>query len=126
MNSLAAHPALPKINVMKEGKYWRVDWDYQEAPESRILFDKAEFLDGYISGLLDALGASAGSICCPSARVGTVKKVSEETARKLAELLKTLLHSHVATSHRRLIKDANLPHVRFLVEKQEVKATATN
>ena len=112
--------ALPKIDVTKEGRYWRVDWDYQEAPESRVLFDKANFLDGYVSGLLDALGASAGTICCASARTGTVKKVNEETAHKLGELLKNLLHSHVETEHRRLINEASMPHVRLQAEKKEI------
>jgi hypothetical protein len=106
--------ALPKIDVMKEGRSWRVDWDYQEAPESRVLFDKANFLDGYVCGLLDALGASAGTICCASARTGTVKKVNEETAKKLGELLKNLLHSHVEGEHRRLAKEAIV--LRFQAE----------
>ncbi|AMS20572.1 hypothetical protein AYK59_10670 [Pseudomonas synxantha] len=117
MKSPTALPSLPKIDIMKEGKYWRVDWDYQEAPESRVLFDKAEFLDGYVSGLLDALNASAGTICSPSARVGTVKKLDEGTAKQLGELLKTLLHSHVNAEHRRLVNRANLPHLNLQAEQ---------
>lgn len=113
MKAPTQQPALPKIDVMKEGRYWRVDWDYQEAPESRVLFDdKAEFLDGYVCGIVATLGVSAGEICRPSARVGTVKKLEEETAQKLAELLKNLLHPVVKQEHRRLLNQVNLPHLR--------------
>lgn len=116
----APSPALPKIDVTKEGRYWRVDWDYQEAPESRVLFDdKAEFLDGYVCGIVATLGVSAGKICRPSARVGTVKKLDEDTALKLAKLLTNLLHPVVEYEHRRLANQANLPHVKFHTQKQE-------
>ena len=112
-------PALPIIDVLQEGRYWRVDWDYQEAPESRILFDKSVYLDGYVIGLLDALGVYSGCICPPSARAGTVKKMDEATAKKLGDLLKTLLHSHVEAEHRRLVNKANLPHLKLYAYKQE-------
>ncbi|NNB00035.1 hypothetical protein [Pseudomonas fragi] len=113
MKASAQSPALPKIDVTKEGRHWRVDWDYQEAPESRVLFgDKAEFLDGYVCGIVATLGVSAGEICRPSARVGTVKKLDEETAQKLAKLLKNLIHPVVEQEHRRLLNQANLPHLR--------------
>ncbi|UST80147.1 hypothetical protein [Pseudomonas siliginis] len=108
MRQLTKNPALPIIEVSKEGQYWRVDWDYQEAPESRVLTERKEFLNGYISGLLDSFGASAGEFALPSARTGTVKKLSEETARKLAKLLTDLLHSHVKAEHRRLLNAAEV------------------
>jgi hypothetical protein len=108
MRQLIKNPALPIIEVSKEGRYWRVDWDYQEAPESKVLTDRKEFLNGYISGLLDSFGASAGEVALPSARTGTVKKLSEETARKLAKLLTDLLHSHVKAEHRRLLNAAEV------------------
>jgi hypothetical protein len=108
MSRLTKEPALPKIDVTKEGRYWRVDWDYQEAPESKVLLTKREFLDGYVCGLLDSVGASAGEICCPSARTGTVKKLSEETALHLAKLLTDLLHAHVRAEHRRLLNAAEV------------------
>lgn len=108
MRQLTKNPALPIIEVSKEGRYWRVDWDYQEAPESRVLTDRKEFLNGYISGLLDSFGASAGEFALPSARTGTVKKLSEETAQKLAKLLTDLLHSHVKAEHRRLLNAAEV------------------
>jgi len=108
MRQLTKNPALPIIEVSKEGRYWRVDWDYQEAPESRVLTERKEFLNGYISGLLDSFGASAGEFALPSARTGTVKKLSEETARKLAKLLTDLLHSHVKAEHRRLLNAAEV------------------
>jgi hypothetical protein len=108
MRQLTKNPALPIIEVSKEGRYWRVDWDYQEAPESKVLTDRKEFLNGYISGLLDSFGASAGEVALPSARTGTVKKLSEETAQKLAKLLTDLLHSHVKAEHRRLLNAAEV------------------
>lgn len=124
MRTPAPRPALPKIDVMKEGRYWRVDWDYQEAPESRVLFDNAEFLDGYVCGMVDALGVSAGKIARPAARTGTVKKISEETALKLADLLKNLLHPIVKAEHRRLVNQANLPHLKFQLASNEVQSSS--
>lgn len=118
MTRLTKNPALPKIEVSKEGRYWRVDWDYQEAPESRVLLDQREFLDGYVCGLLDSVGASAGQFCRPSARTGTVKKLDEETAQRLGKLLTDLLHSHVKAEHRRLI---NAAEVSELIEGARVK-----
>lgn len=108
MRQLTKNPALPIIEVSKEGRYWRVDWDYQEAPESKVLDDRKEFLNGYVSGLLDSFGASAGEFALPSARTGTVKRLSEETAQKLAKLLTDLLHSHVKAEHRRLLNAAEV------------------
>lgn len=124
MKTPAPHPALPKIDVRKEGRSWRVDWDYQEAPESRVLFDNAEFLDGYVCGMVDALGVSTGKICRPSARAGTVKKISEETAMRLADLLKNLLHPTVTAEHRRLVNQANLPHLKLQAESDEMKSSS--
>ncbi|WP_065257727.1 hypothetical protein [Pseudomonas bananamidigenes] len=111
MNRLTKEPALPKIDVVKEGRYWRLDWDYQEAPESKVLLTKREFLDGYVCGLLDSVGVSAGGICRPSARAGTVKKLSEETAQHLSKLLTDLLHSHVKAEHRRLLNAAEVEYM---------------
>lgn len=108
MRQLTKNPALPIIEVSKDGRYWRVDWDYQEAPESKVLTDRKEFLNGYICGLLDSFEASAGEFALPSARTGTVKKLSEDTARKLAKLLTDLLHSHVKAEHRRLLNAAEV------------------
>ncbi|WP_409303616.1 hypothetical protein [Pseudomonas sp. KCJK8993] len=117
--------ALPKINAVKDDRHWRVDWDYQEAPESRILTKRAEFLDGYVCGILATLGVSAGELCRPSARTGTVRRVDEATALKLAQLLKSLLHPVVEEEHRRLLNEADLPHVRFQAEQDAVKTSET-
>ncbi|WP_347170462.1 hypothetical protein AAHI06_07095 [Pseudomonas salmasensis] len=117
MKRPSPHPALPKIDTIKDGKHWRVDWDYQEAPESRVLSDRAEFLDGYVCGILSTLGVSAGEICRPSARTGTVKKIDEDTALKLAKLLKNLLHPVAEDEHRRLLNEASLPHVKLLAKE---------
>lgn len=122
MKTPASQPALPKIDVTKEGRSWRVDWDYQQAPESRVLIDNTEFLDGYVCGVVDALGVSAGKLFRPVARTGTVKNVTEETARKLADLLENLLHPVVKAEHRRLVNRAKLPHLQFQDEGNEVKS----
>lgn len=62
--------ALPIIEVIQKGDNWEVHWDYQEAPESSILFKRREYLDGYIHGTLDALEIEPGRVCCASARTG--------------------------------------------------------
>ncbi|MNO04032.1 hypothetical protein D3C81_2249120 [compost metagenome] len=49
--------------------------------------------------------------------------MSEETALKLAELLKKLLHPVVEDQHRRLVNEANLPHAKLLAESKEVKSS---
>ncbi|WP_460410094.1 MULTISPECIES: hypothetical protein [unclassified Pseudomonas] len=121
MRQVTKIPALPIIEISKEGRYWRVDWDYQEAPESKVLNDRKEFLNGYISGLLDAFEASAGDFSLPSARTGTVKKLSEEKAQKLAKLLTDLLHSNVKAEHRRLL---NAAEVSELIAGARVKDPA--
>lgn len=121
MRPLTKNPALPIIAVSKEGRYWRVDWDYQEAAESEVLTDRKEFLEGYISGLLDSFGASAGKFALPSARTGTVRQLGEETAGKLAKLLTDLLHSHVKAEHRRLL---NAAQGSALMAAAELKAPA--
>ena len=38
MRKAATLAALPKIELIKNGEAWEVHWDYQEAPESAVLF----------------------------------------------------------------------------------------
>ncbi|APO83350.1 hypothetical protein N5D79_06505 [Pseudomonas sp. GD03817] len=113
MPPLTKSPALPKIEVVQDRKSFKVDWDYQHAPESDALFENREFLEGYILGAIDALGISRENISCLSAEAGTVKSLPQELADRLAELIKHKLHSVVTEAHRCLANHAKLPHVRL-------------
>lgn len=119
MSELMQSPALPKITATKDRSHWRVDWDYQEAPESKILFEKSEFLDGFIDGVLVTLAIPSKQVSCASGRTGTVKKLNEETAKRLVELLEYLLHPIVKNHHKRLVNASNVPHVRFLPQRSD-------
>lgn len=110
MNKL---PALPIIKIIKCGKTFKVDWDYREAPESRVLGDRETYLRAYINGATDALDIPPRSIRCASGRTGTVLKLDEATAQKLAKLLEELLFPIVSCEHKRLKREAKLPpHLR--------------
>lgn len=111
MPPLTKSPALPKIEVVQDRKSFKVDWDYQHAPESDALFENREFLEGYILGAIDALDISRENISCLSAEAGTVKNLPQESADRLAELIKHKLHSVVTEAHHRLVNHAKLPHV---------------
>ena len=110
-----AAPSLPKIEIASDGKRFRVDWDYQEAPESIVLHDN-EYLQGYIAGVIVTLAIPEKNISCATPRTGTVRQLEHSLAIKLAKLLKDALHPVVAEKHRRLRNEANLPHVRFARE----------
>ncbi|MBG0848204.1 hypothetical protein H3222_23690 [Pseudomonas chengduensis] len=110
-----AAPSLPKIEVTSDGKNFRVDWDYQEAPESIALHDN-EYLRGYIEGVITTLAIPEKSISCATPRTGTVRRLEHDLALKLAELLTGALHPVVEEKHRRLRNEANLPHIRFARE----------
>lgn len=103
--------SLPKIEVSKDGKYFRVDWDYQEAPESRVLIEN-KLLDGYIWGVIATLRIAEKCISCATPRTGTVKKIDQDVATRLAELLTEALHSTVAREYQRLSREASWPHMR--------------
>ncbi|WP_110968342.1 hypothetical protein [Pseudomonas huaxiensis] len=116
MTTPSKSPALPTVEVVQEGKHFKVDWDYQHAPESDALFEHQAFLKGYILGAIDALDIPRQNISCISAEAGTVKNLSQVTANHLAELIKQRLHSVVTEAHRRLVNHAKLPHVRLAQE----------
>ncbi|WP_241191001.1 hypothetical protein [Pseudomonas chlororaphis] len=107
--------ALPKIEVTAEGKHFRVDWDYQEAPESRVLLEN-QLLDGYIWGVIATLRIAEKCISCATPRTGTIKRLEESVAIRLAELLTEALHPIVAREHQRLKREASWPHVRYAKE----------
>jgi len=106
-------PTLPKIEIIKKGKFYEVHWDYQEAPESSVLHRNNEALTAYIDGALHALDISDSQVSCASGRCGTVKKLDEQIATKLAKVLEGALHPPVIREHERLKKEASLPpHLR--------------
>lgn len=104
--------ALPKIEVFAEGKYFRVDWDYQEAPESSVLLEN-QLLDGYIWGVIAALRIAEKCISCATPRTGTIKRLEKDVALRFAELLTEALHPTVTKEYLRLKREASLPHVRY-------------
>lgn len=106
-------PALPKIEIIKKGNFYEVHWDYQEAPESCVLHQNNKALTAYIDGALHALDISDSQVSCASGRCGTVKKLDEQIATKLAEVLEHALHPPVIREHERVKKEASLPpHLR--------------
>lgn len=104
-------PALPKIEVLSDGNRFRIDWDYEEAPESRVLLND-QYLEGYIAGVITTLDIPKSNISCATARTGTIRRLPQSVALKLAELLAGVLHPAVTEEHRRMKYEANLPHIR--------------
>lgn len=111
MRKPATSAALPIIEMIKNGAAWEVHWDYQEAPESAVLFKRREYLDGYIDGNLDGIGIHPDHVCCASARTGSVKRLTEDQARKLKEALDHILLPVVAKEFERLTNLGTLPHM---------------
>lgn len=118
MRKPATQAALPIIEIIQAGKAWEVHWDYQEAPESSILFKRREYLDGYIDGAMDAIGIAPEKVACASARTGTVKRLTEAQALQLRHALDRLLTPVVAKEFKRLQKEANMPHLRLVAVEQ--------
>ncbi|WP_449438632.1 hypothetical protein [Pseudomonas migulae] len=107
-------PALPKIEVTKVGKLFRVDWDYQEAPESEALHRESDFLWAYLKGVLDALDISEKRRVCSAGRVGTIKSLNEDLANKLADILRKTLNPMVEAEYKHLAAQERLPpHLRI-------------
>ena len=119
MRKPATQAALPIIEVIQSGKAWEVHWDYQEAPESSILFKRREYLDGYVDGAMDAIGITPDKVCCASGRTGAVKRLNEGQAMKLRDALDRLLTPVVANEFQRLEKLGNLPHLRLVVTDRD-------
>lgn len=119
MRKPATQAALPVIEVIQSGKAWEVHWDYQEAPESSILFKRREYLDGYIDGAMDVIGISPEKVACASARTGSVKRLTEAQAQQLRHALDRLLTPVVAKEFQRLKKEANLPHLHLVAAQQD-------
>lgn len=106
---------MPKIEVFAEGKYFRVDWDYQEAPESSVLLEN-QLLNGYIWGVIAALRIAEKCISCATPRTGTIKGLEKDVALRFAELLTEALHPVVTREYMKLKREASWPHVRHAQE----------
>lgn len=110
---MSNHPALPKIEMSKLNNLYRVDWDYQEAPESDVLHRKNRDLTIFIDGVLVGMGISEMQVSCASGCSGTVKKLDEETAKKLVGILEWLLNPLVTDEKNRIVAQEKLPeHLR--------------
>jgi len=108
---------IPKIEVIKKGALWEVHWDYQEGPASLILFNRADYLRGYIDGALDILGIDPDCVCCASGVTGTVKRLTRHQADTLYGSLNQLLVPLVEAEFARLERLGALPHVRGAAAK---------
>jgi len=108
---------IPKIEVIKKGAQWEVHWDYQEGPSSLILFNRADYLRGYIDGAMGILGISPDCVYCASGVTGTVKRLTQHQADTLYGALNQLLVPLVETEFARLERLAALPHVRGAAAK---------
>lgn len=118
MHKTAPRAAVPIIEIIKTGAAWEVHWDYQEAPESSILFKRREYLLGYIDGTMDDIGISPDKVCCASGLTGSVKRLSEGQAVKLHDALARLLIPIVTKEFARLQNIAELPHLRLAATGQ--------
>lgn len=114
MRKPASRAAVPVIEIIKKGAAWEVHWDYQEAPESSILFKRRDYLRGYIDGTMDDLGINPECVCCASGLTGAVKRLNEEQATKLHAALDRLLIPIVTNEFNRLQKMGDLPHLRLV------------
>lgn len=114
MRKTASRAAVPIIEIIKNGAAWEVHWDYQEAPESSILFQRREYLRGYIDGTMDVLGIHPDNVLCASGLTGTVKKLNEDQAVRLRDALNRVLIPIVTKEFTRLQNMNNLPHLRIV------------
>ncbi|WP_460115761.1 hypothetical protein [Pseudomonas sp. H2_D02] len=114
MRKAASRVALPIIEIIEKGAVWEVHWDYQEAPESSILFQRGEYLRGYIDGTMDDLGIHPDSVCCASGQTGTVKKLNEDQAVRLRDALNRVLIPIVTKEFTRIQNMSGLPHLRMI------------
>ncbi|MFJ2287980.1 hypothetical protein ACIOUF_16720 [Pseudomonas iridis] len=113
MRNPASQAAEPIIEIKKYSSTWEVHWDYQEAPESSVLFKRKEYLGGYIDGSMDMLGILPANVLCASSVTGSVKKLTEEQATKLRDALERLLIPVVKNEFTRLQNLNELPHLRL-------------
>lgn len=118
MHKTASRAAVPIIEIIKNGSAWEVHWDYQEAPESSILFKRQDYLRGYIDGSMDMIDIHPDKVCCASGFTGAVKRLSENQAVKLRDALERLLIPIVTNEFTRIQKMGELPHLRLMASGQ--------
>lgn len=119
MRNLPSRAPIPIIEVIKNGKFWEVHWDYQEGRASKILFQRRHYLRGYIDGAMDMIGIKPDQVSCASGFTGTVKRLEEAKAEQLRTALHKLLVPLVEAEHQRQVKFENLPHIRLASESEE-------
>lgn len=120
VKKVPTEPALPIIEIRKVNKHFKVEWDYQEAQESRVLHRQNDELTIFIDGVLVGMGISEDQISCSSGCTGTVTKLDESSALKLSQILKDLLFPLVAAESRRIAEQEKLPE--YLKRKEPVEA----
>lgn len=118
MRKPSSRAAVPVIEIIKVGAAWEVHWDYQEAPESSILFKRREYLSGYIDGTMDDIGIHPDHVCCASGLTGSVKRLTEDQAVRLRDALDRLLIPIVTNEFNRLKNMGDLPHLRVVAPDQ--------
>lgn len=118
MRRIAAGAAVPIIETIKKGTAFEVHWDYQEAPESAVLFKHQDYLRGYIDGTLGALGIRPSKICCASGLTGAIKRLSQDQAKGLHSALDRVLIPMVTDEFTRLKKIGDLPHLRLFANDE--------
>jgi hypothetical protein len=119
MREPASQAAVPVIEIIKAGAAWEVHWDYQEAPESSVLFKRREYLGGYIDGTMDDIGILPGNVCCASGLTGSVKRLTHDQAVRLRDALDRLLIPIVTNEFNRLKNMGDLPHLRLVTQDKE-------
>lgn len=119
MRKPASQAAVPIIEIIKSGATWEVHWDYQEVPESSVLFKRREYLGGYIDGTMDDIGIPPDNVCCASGLTGSVKRLTEEQTVRLRDAMDRLLIPIVTNEFNRLKKMSDLPHLRLVAPGQE-------
>lgn len=102
-------PALPRIEASKDSNLSRVDWNYQEVPESDIPHRKIDDLSVFIEGALVGMGIFEKQIICSAERMGTVKSLNETTDNQHTGILKYLLCALATSKQNRIYSQLELP-----------------
>lgn len=97
---------LPKIEIRKSGKKYRLEWDNQHVEADRVLFEKKDLIAGYIEGYFDALDEKGAKIICLASNTGAIDQLSQEGAEKLKKMLEGLIIPMVEQRYKKLKHDA--------------------
>ncbi len=102
---MSSKPYLPQILSVNQGKQYQVEWDYQEYPESGVLFEREQYLTGFIEGFVTALNIPESDIVCLSSFTGTIKNLSKNNAEKVQVMLENMLVPLAEKRHESIKKD---------------------